>query len=271
MTTGTDASYETRSIRAVRGMEARTIKKWEDDGWELVSQSPGKLRTEITLRRPKPRSRRVLWIIGAVVLAVVLAVIITIGVISERSATPAVVESPASTATAPAETSEDGSPSPTPSATVPTDCSMVGASADCTFGQTVIYTDTTRAGDVALEITVLDPVEFTPSDSATFWNSRAHEMPRLPVNIYFPVTIKNVADGARDGSFISTQATNDAEGESEVLSVSDATASNGASFDTLAPGETYEFNDGWSMSTLDGVEFEIRIDGLSGGRVTFTK
>lgn len=271
MTTETDVNYETRSILAVRGMEPRTIKKWEDNGWEIVSQSRGKLRTEITLRRPKAKSRRLLRTVGAVVFATVLTVIITIGVVSERSATPDVVESPASTATGPARTSEEGSPTPTPSVNATTDCSMLGASADCTFGQTVTYTDTTREGAVALEITVLDPVEFTPSVSATFWNSRAQEMPRLPVNIYFPVTIKNVSGQARDNSFIFTHATNATEGESDVLSVSDDTVSDGLSFDTLAPGETYEFKDGWSMSNLGGVEFEISIDGLAGGRVTFTK
>ncbi len=68
MATGTEVTYETRTIRAVRGMEPRTIKKWEADGWELVSQSPGKVQTELTFRRPKPKSRRLLWIIGGGVL-----------------------------------------------------------------------------------------------------------------------------------------------------------------------------------------------------------
>lgn len=52
MTTDADVEYETTTVRAVRGMESRTVKKWEGDGWELVTQTPGKLQTELTFRRP---------------------------------------------------------------------------------------------------------------------------------------------------------------------------------------------------------------------------
>jgi hypothetical protein len=95
MTTGTEVTYETRTIRAVRGMESRTIKKWEADGWELVSQSPGKVQTELTFRRPKPKSRRLLWVIGGGVLVLVLAIIIAVGVISEKDTAPAESANPA--------------------------------------------------------------------------------------------------------------------------------------------------------------------------------
>lgn len=63
-TADTEITYETKTVRAVRGMESRTIKKWEDEGWEAISQTPGKIQTEITLRRPAPRSRRLMWIVG---------------------------------------------------------------------------------------------------------------------------------------------------------------------------------------------------------------
>lgn len=89
MTTDTGVTYETRTIRAVRGMESRTIKKWEADGWEFVSQSPGKLQVEITFRRPQPKSRRLLWIIGGVVVVLVLAILVTVGIVSEKSTAPA--------------------------------------------------------------------------------------------------------------------------------------------------------------------------------------
>ena len=58
MTTDTEITYETKTVRAVRGMESRTIEKWESEGWEVVSQVPAKIRTEITFRRPAPKSRR---------------------------------------------------------------------------------------------------------------------------------------------------------------------------------------------------------------------
>ena len=122
-----------------------------------------------------------LWIIGGGVFVAVLATVITIGVISERNAAPAATDSPASTATPTTDASKASSPSPTPSATTEANCAMLGASGDCTFGQTVVYTDTTREGEVALEITVLDPVQFTPSSSAMFWNSRATQMPGLEI------------------------------------------------------------------------------------------
>ena len=86
MTTDTEVQYEQRTARAMRGMESRTIKKWQDDGWELVSQTQGKLQTEITFRRPKPKSRRLPWIIGGAAFALILGTVITIGVISERNA-----------------------------------------------------------------------------------------------------------------------------------------------------------------------------------------
>jgi len=65
-------------------MESRTIKKWEDDGWRVVAQAPGKLKTEITFRRPAPKSRRLLWIAAGSVLAVALAALVAVGVISEK-------------------------------------------------------------------------------------------------------------------------------------------------------------------------------------------
>ena len=49
-----DARYEFTSVQAIRGSEAKTIAKWEKDGWELDSRSQGLLRTEMTFRRVKP-------------------------------------------------------------------------------------------------------------------------------------------------------------------------------------------------------------------------
>jgi hypothetical protein len=103
-TADTEITYETKTVRAVRGMESRTVKKWEDEGWEVISQTPGTIRTEITLRRPAPMSRRLIWIVGSGVLTLALATIITIGVVSEKSTAPAEIASPApSEAAAPSE------------------------------------------------------------------------------------------------------------------------------------------------------------------------
>ncbi|GAA1967025.1 hypothetical protein [Microbacterium deminutum] len=266
MTTDTEVNYETRTFRVVRGMESRTIKKWADDGWEVISQTPGTIRTDITMRRPKPKPPIVPWIIGGGVVVVALATIITFGVISERAAAPQASGSPVppATPTAPSKTA-----SPTP--TVDDTCDTAPASSSCKFGQTAIYSDSTRDGEMLLEITVLPPVEFTPSGSAVFFDNFADQQAPKPVNVYFPVTIKNVSPAlARDNDFVFAHATNAEEGESDVLSVSDGEVTSSVDFQSLAPGDSYGFKSGWSMSTLDGIKFTISIDGLSGYSVTFS-
>ena len=145
-------------------------------------------------------------------------------------------------------------------------------SSTCTFGQTAIYSDSTRDGEMVLEITVLPPVEFTPSGNAVFFDSFANQQTAEPVNIYFPITIKNISPTlARDDDFIFTHATNADEGDHEVLSISDGEVSSYVEFEPLAPGDSYSFNSGWSMSTLEGVELVVSIDGLSGHSISFTK
>nr|WP_296766901.1 DUF4839 domain-containing protein [Rhodococcus sp. (in: high G+C Gram-positive bacteria)] len=115
MTTDTEIAFETRTVRAVRGMESRTIEKWEGEGWEVVSRAPGKIRTEITFRRPAPRSRRLLWIAGGSVFALALATIFAIGIIAEKNDAPAEAASPTSSeAAAPSE-----QPSPEATGTAP--------------------------------------------------------------------------------------------------------------------------------------------------------
>lgn len=115
-----EIAYETNTVRAIRGMEARTVAKWESDGWELVSQKPGKLQTEITFRRPKTKTRWVPWAIGGGVVAVALGVIITFGVIGEQNA--ALEETPSATPSEPsAITSEATSPEPTTPRAEPTE------------------------------------------------------------------------------------------------------------------------------------------------------
>lgn len=67
-------SYETKTVRALRGMEGRTFSKWQRQGWEVVGQSQGRLHTEIVIRRPKPKVRKgvILASIASLVLLFVL-------------------------------------------------------------------------------------------------------------------------------------------------------------------------------------------------------
>jgi hypothetical protein len=108
--------YVTKTVRAIRGLESRTVSKWEKEGWEVVAQSPGRLQTEITIRRPRPKVPwRVIAIGGGVIAVLIIAVIVTgiireggsaetpTGLPSEASSTPGQTTSQEPTATKPAE------------------------------------------------------------------------------------------------------------------------------------------------------------------------
>jgi hypothetical protein len=48
--------YEFKSVRALRGRESSAKAKWQDQGWEFVSENRGALRTELNFRRAKPKT-----------------------------------------------------------------------------------------------------------------------------------------------------------------------------------------------------------------------
>lgn len=106
--------YETRTVRTIRGAESRTVSKWEKEGWEVVSQSRGKLQTEITIRRPKPKTPWRLAVIGGGTLAVLVIALIANGIIREQGhAEPAQTPAASASETTPTE-SERPSQEPTP-------------------------------------------------------------------------------------------------------------------------------------------------------------
>src|SRR3954467_6566247 len=51
-----DVQYEFKSVQALRGRESSAKAKWQDQGWEFVSENRGKLRTELNFRRVKPKT-----------------------------------------------------------------------------------------------------------------------------------------------------------------------------------------------------------------------
>ena len=59
--------YEYKSVQALRGKEDSAKAKWQNQGWEFVSESRGKLRTELNFRRVKPKT------VGAYLLSFVAA------------------------------------------------------------------------------------------------------------------------------------------------------------------------------------------------------
>lgn len=74
--------FETEEVKVIRGLEPKKISEYEKDGWELVSQDRGKLRTTLTFRRPKkPISKKT--ILGGMALLLVGVVGITFAILSE--------------------------------------------------------------------------------------------------------------------------------------------------------------------------------------------
>ena len=48
--------YEFKSVQALRGRVSSAKTKWQNQGWVLVSENRGTLRTELTFRRVKPKT-----------------------------------------------------------------------------------------------------------------------------------------------------------------------------------------------------------------------
>lgn len=138
----------------------------------------------------------------------------------------------------------------------------------CKFGQTAVYSDSVRSGDVRLEITVGAPVEFTPSADAT----TLYDRPLQPVSVYFPVTIKNTPPDVLD-TWISTEATNAENGGSNTQLVSDGDIDFQAvsGLGELPLGQPLSVKNGWALATLDGVQYSLSIDGLAGYSVELTR
>src|SRR3954467_8725753 len=51
-----DVEYEFKSVQALRGRENSAKAKWQNQGWEFVSENRGTLRTELNFRRVKTKT-----------------------------------------------------------------------------------------------------------------------------------------------------------------------------------------------------------------------
>lgn len=96
--------YDTRSIQTVRGSEKLMIAKWEKDGWEIVAQNTGKLRTELVFRRPKPPFK---WKPLAVIGGVLVVLFTFIGIMAAVTGGDDNAPTPADTASAEAVAPRD--------------------------------------------------------------------------------------------------------------------------------------------------------------------
>src|SRR3954464_15288567 len=48
--------HEFKSVQALRGRESSAKAKWQNQGWEFVSENRGTLRTELNFRRVRPKT-----------------------------------------------------------------------------------------------------------------------------------------------------------------------------------------------------------------------
>lgn len=117
--TGEQPKYETRTVKSVRGLESRTQTRWEQDGWELVTMTQGRLQSQLEFRRPNKRVGRPTLIAtgaGAAALVVVIVLGATGGFGSGEDA-PAEAKAPTASATSATTTavrpSKVAAPSPT--------------------------------------------------------------------------------------------------------------------------------------------------------------
>lgn len=78
----TDVKYQTETVKVIRGTEDKTISKRESEGWELIGQTPGTLRTELVFRRPKPNTP---WRMYAILGGVLAVLFIFIGIMAALS------------------------------------------------------------------------------------------------------------------------------------------------------------------------------------------
>ncbi|MEW2426894.1 DUF4839 domain-containing protein [Micromonospora sp. NPDC047644] len=111
-----EIKYEYKTVRPVRGTDGLVISKMQKDGWELVQQTPGALRSTVNFRRPKKPQPWLLIGAAAVILVILAVVIGTASALSggedernggsEKSAA-AVSEKPAAT---PAPTAVESAP-----------------------------------------------------------------------------------------------------------------------------------------------------------------
>lgn len=245
---------------------SKTITSKQQEGWELVTQQQGRLRTTMTIRRPKPKPPWRLWTaLGGA--GVILAGILTVGTLLEDDGDASTTDAVAASST------EQSSPQPAPereaepsSSADPMICDRRLGRSPCKFGQTAIYSDTVWSGEVKLEITVGAPVEFTPSEDA----STLYYRPLQPVSVYFPVTVKNTSPELAVG-WIHGQATNAEQGESSTATVSDIDSFAVGRAEGMPVGESMSVKDGWTMKTLEGVEYRVKIDGLAGYTIKFTR
>jgi hypothetical protein len=103
--TDVEIRYSQKTVTTVRGLESRSIAKWEKAGWELVAQTPAKLfRTTLAFRKPKKPVPKWVWLVSTAG-ALLLVLAIVLGVVNEKSNTSDEAATAPIASTAPSPTS----------------------------------------------------------------------------------------------------------------------------------------------------------------------
>ncbi|MFF4006884.1 DUF4839 domain-containing protein [Streptomyces sp. NPDC001717] len=112
-----EIKYEYKTVQTVRGTDGLVISKMQKEGWELVEQTQGMLRSTLAFRRPKKPLPRLL--IGTAVGGlVILAVVIGVGAALEDGGGKKDESSKPTVATASAEPSATSTPTAAGSAAI---------------------------------------------------------------------------------------------------------------------------------------------------------
>ena len=152
-------------------------------------------------------------------------------------------------------------------------CEVSWRSEKCFFGQTAIYEDKRRGGDlVRLEIRVEPPKKFTPSKDAHISPHEIGGDTKVgPDSVYFTVSIKNIFEKAVLGqSDVLLDATSAKDSDYDVRTVNDGDIQSYWE-GNLKPGWKKTIKIGWNFTDSTKPQFDVRIDGLSGRTATFTE
>ncbi|MFF2787250.1 DUF4839 domain-containing protein [Streptomyces sp. NPDC058049] len=104
-----EIKYEYKTVKTVRGTNGLVISKLQKDGWELVEQAHGALRSTLDFRRPKKPLPRLLIGAAAAVLVILTIVIGTAAALGDAGEKKDESDKPAAMAS--------GKPSATPTPT----------------------------------------------------------------------------------------------------------------------------------------------------------
>lgn len=151
-------------------------------------------------------------------------------------------------------------------------CEASWGTIDCQFGQTALYEDSRRNGDIVkLELTVQEPQTFTPDKDADYAIATlGGDTEPGPDNLFFDITIKNVSEEVvLDDKDIQIVANSTADSDFDVRYVHDSHVDSFWDAE-LKPGMSAKMRSGWNFTDATDPEFSIRVDGLGGNTAKFT-